>query len=79
MDRYQFISLDRAKQIRVLKVNGMVIHRKLKRQYTSSIYQLENFYIEVWENGVKGNVLNLITHKDNTLLKYHFNLNQDND
>ena len=60
MNRYQFMSLDRKNQLRMVKVNGKILHRRLKREYTASLYQLENFYIEVWENGLKDQVLNTI-------------------
>ena len=70
MNRYQFISMDRKRQLRILKVQGKVLHRKLKKGYTASVYKLENFYIEVWENMMIHKVINLVTHKDATLLGY---------
>ena len=74
MNRYYFISLeDRELQLRLLKVKGKMLHRKLKKEYTVSLYQLENFYIEVWEHGIRNQVLNLVTFKDRTLLNYQFN------
>ena len=73
MNRYYFISLDTERQMRLLRVKGKILHRKLKREYTVSFYQMGNFYIEIWENGMKNQVLNLVTHKDRTLLNFPFN------
>jgi len=78
MNRYKFISLDNQRQLRFLKVNGRMVHRRLKREYTVSIYQLENFYIEIWKNGLN-KVVNLVTFKDRTLLNYQFNITSNED
>ena len=74
MNRYYFISLDRERQLRLLKLHGKILHRKLKREYTVSLYQMENFYIEIWENNIQHKVMNTVIFKDRTLLKYQFNL-----
>jgi hypothetical protein len=59
--------------LRILKVSGKILHRRLKKEYTASVYQFENFYIEIWENRLRGQVLNLVTYKDRTLLNFPFN------
>ncbi len=74
MNRYQYISLDQKRQIRLLNVKGKILHRKMKMNYSVSLYQLENFYIEIWVSSLKGQVINLVTFKDLTLLNFPFKL-----
>ncbi len=77
MNRYKFIALNRQRQLNLLKVRGRILHRRIKRDYTISLYQIENFYIEIWENTVKENLENLVTFKDRTLLNYPFNMERE--
>lgn len=78
MDRYGFIALDRNQQIRLLKVHGRIIHRKIRKNYNVCLFQLENFYIELWENSIGKNIVNLVVFKDKTLLSYSFNMLNNN-
>lgn len=74
MERYRFLSLNRQRQLRLIKLKGRILHRSLKQRYTVSLYQLENFYVETWENKMEGRIENLILYKDKTLLNYPFNM-----
>ena len=68
MNRYQFISLEKNKKLRLIRIKGKILKQKLRKDYTSSIYELENFYIEIWKKKVRGEVVNIVTFKDLTLL-----------
>lgn len=74
MDRYGFIALDRNQQIRLLKLHGRIIHRKVRKNYNTYLFELENFYIELWENSIGNSIVNLVVFKDKTLLRYSFNM-----
>lgn len=74
MNRYHFISLDKNNQLRMLRVHGKMLHRRLKGKYKITLYGMKNFYIEVWYDDMKNQFEDFVTFKDDSLLKYQFNL-----
>jgi len=73
MNRYYFISLGKERQLELLRIRGRLLHQKMKPEYLINLYQLENFYIELWENQINHQTFNLVIHKDRTLINFPFN------
>ena len=80
MNRYHFKTLNQNQQVRLLKIHGRILHRRLKGKYQIYLYELKNFYIEVWFDEMKDQFDDLVTFKDKALLNYKFNMisSQDN-
>ena len=74
MNRYYFKSLDQNQQVRLLKIHGRILHRRLKGKYQILLYEFKNFYIEVWYDEIKNQFDDFVTFKDRALLNYKFNM-----
>ncbi|HAW52918.1 MAG TPA: hypothetical protein DCX54_11420 [Flavobacteriales bacterium] len=74
MTRYLFISLDRQRQLMMLRSEGMILHHRIRGKCIIKLYKIKNFYIEVWYDSIGYEIQNLVTFKDRSLLNYKFNL-----
>ena len=74
MSRYLFIALDQRRKLMFLRSKGKLLHRKFRNAHQVLVYNLGDFYVEVWYDAVDYTVENLIIHKDRSLLCYNFNL-----
>jgi hypothetical protein len=77
MNRYYFISLERSKQLEMLQAQGEMLHERFKGKYLIGLFKMKNFYIEVWVDGMKNQLEDLVTFKDKSLLNYKFNLDRN--
>ncbi|MEQ8323469.1 MAG: hypothetical protein RIC15_10170 [Vicingaceae bacterium] len=72
MTRYLFIALTKQRKLMMLRSEGKVLHRRMRKGYQVLLYQIDNFYIEVWYNLKNYRLENLVTHKDGSLLQFAF-------
>jgi len=77
MNRHYFKTLNQNQQVRLLKIHGRILHRRLKGKYKIYLYEFKNFYIEVWYDEMKNSFDDFVTFKDRVLLNYEFNMVSD--
>ena len=74
MTRYLFLSLNQRRKLMLLRSEGRILHKRIRKGYQVLLYNLNDFYIEVWYNTSDYGLENMVVHKDRSLLNFHFNM-----
>ncbi len=62
--------MNKRTQLQYLRLHGKILHRRARGTYEKVVYQVRNFYIEVWLDHNANRVENLTLFKDDSLLKF---------